>query len=94
MAHIIVKHSVSDPEKWKAGFENGSSMRKLAGSKSYQIFHLEEDPTAIVVLFEWDSPDNFRRFLNTPELKETMDEAGVIGKPEIYFLENVGDGTD
>ena len=32
-------------------------MRKAGGQKSYQIFHLDDDPNSLVLLIEWDSLD-------------------------------------
>jgi hypothetical protein len=36
--------------------------------------------------------DNARRYAESPELREAMERAGVIGKPEILFLEEAARG--
>ncbi|MCB0178109.1 MAG: hypothetical protein KDI62_07760 [Anaerolineae bacterium] len=41
----------------------------------------------MLILFQWDSLTNARKFMAAPELKETMGAAGVLEAPEVYFLE-------
>ena len=47
------------------------------------IRHKVED---YVLLFEWDSLDNARRFLESEELRQAMKKAGVSGQPDVHFL--------
>ena len=48
-------------------------------------------PTAaaneVVVLFEWDSVENAQAFASSDNLREAMQKAGVVSKPNIYFLD-------
>jgi len=53
-------------------FVGAVAMRKAGGEKSYQIFHTVEDPNNLVVLFEWDSLDNARKYLDSEELQAAM----------------------
>jgi heme-degrading monooxygenase HmoA len=68
------------------------AQRNTAGSKKYQIFHSADDANNLVLLFEWDSLDNAHAFAESEDLKQKMKEAGVIGEPDIYFL-NEGEHT-
>jgi quinol monooxygenase YgiN len=68
-------------------------MRKEAGEKSYQIFRTDDDPNNLVMLFQWDSMDNARKFMESNDLREAMQKGGVIGKPEIRLLEEVEKGS-
>jgi hypothetical protein len=38
---------------------------------------------------QWDSVENAQRFAASDNLREVMMEAGVIGRPEIHFLNKV-----
>lgn len=67
-------------------------MRKRNGKKSYQILRPENDANGVVALLEWDNLDNARKYATSPELKEAMAQAGVIGKPDIMFLEEAARG--
>jgi quinol monooxygenase YgiN len=68
-------------------------MQRAGGVKSYQIFHPADDPNDLLLIHEWDSLDNARTMFANPESKKAMDEAGVIGKPEVFFLEEYDRGT-
>ena len=86
MPHVLIRHKVADYAKWKSVFDAHKVMRKAGGEKTYQIFHAAEDPDNLVLLFEWDNLDNARRFLESRDLRQAMQKAGVSGQPDIYFL--------
>jgi heme-degrading monooxygenase HmoA len=44
-----------------------------------------------MVIMEWDSLDRARQFAQSAELREAMQKAGVIGRPEVSFLNLVED---
>jgi len=86
MAHILVIHGVEDYAKWKSVFDEDDSRRKTSGGGNYQLYRSDSDPNQIVVLFEWDTVANAQKFAESDELRERMEEAGVTGRPDIYFL--------
>jgi heme-degrading monooxygenase HmoA len=91
MPYILGIAKVEDFDKWKSGFSGpeGVAMRKAAGGKSHQIFHPADDPNTVVVLIEWDNLDNARKYFQSKEFREAQPRAGVIGMPEVHFLEEV-----
>lgn len=86
MVHAIVRHKVKNQNKWRAVFNKGLSLRKSNGEKSYKIFRNTKDPKEILGIFKWDNLKNAKKFMRSKELKEKMKEAGVSGKPDIYFI--------
>jgi hypothetical protein len=42
-----------------------------------------------VVLFEWDDLKKAQQFAQSPDLRETMERAGVVDRPDVYFLEEI-----
>jgi quinol monooxygenase YgiN len=92
MAYLFVRVKVKDYPVWKADFDGRIEMRRASGERSYQIFHPDDNPNNLLVLFGWDSLANARKFMANPELKEAMDEAGVIEAPETYFLKRYDRG--
>lgn len=89
MAHMIVKHTVQDFGKWKPLFDGDQSRRSQAGCKAEQIYRDAENPNALTVVMEFGSRDQAQAFANDPALAEVMGKAGVIGRPEVSFLELV-----
>ncbi len=86
---MLVRHKVKDYVRWKSVLDGSIAMRKAGGEKSYQIFRTADDPNNLVVLFGWDNLDNARKFAQSEELREGMQEAGIADQPDIYFLDEV-----
>jgi heme-degrading monooxygenase HmoA len=92
MAYMLVRQEVQDYETWKSFFDMGGDLRRRNGAKSYRILRSENGSSEVFALFEWDNLDNARRFASSAELKEAMQRAGVVGKPEVLFLEEASRG--
>jgi hypothetical protein len=92
MAYMFVRHKVKDYEAWKSVFDSVSDLRRRNGEKAYQILRQDNGSSEIFAMFKWDSMDNARKYASSPELKAAMERAGVVGKPDIYFLEEAARG--
>jgi heme-degrading monooxygenase HmoA len=89
MAYILVKQNVEDYTKWKTAFDGNSTIRKRNGSEGGWVFRSSNDPNEVVVLMKWDNRDNAKKFLESDELKKVMQQAGVVGKPNINILDQM-----
>jgi heme-degrading monooxygenase HmoA len=89
MPYILVQHSVEDYDKWKAVFNEHGATRQSAGSKGGSILRNADDSNHITILLEWDNLDNARAFAKSENLREAMQQAGVTGPPNMYFLDEV-----
>ncbi|MFW2440568.1 MAG: antibiotic biosynthesis monooxygenase [Arenicellales bacterium] len=92
MATILIKHPVEDYAKWKNAFDAFINYRRTGGEKSYHICRPVNDQNIVVILFEWDSVENAMTFLDSEELKDAMQQAGVVGPPEITIMETTARG--
>jgi hypothetical protein len=88
MIHVIVRHKVADYGRWKEGFDAHLGARKAGGELGYRLFTSVEDPRDITIVMDWDGLDNARKFAASADLKQAMQKAGVVGEPEIRFLED------
>jgi heme-degrading monooxygenase HmoA len=93
MAHLIVRHNVQDYAKWKPLFDEHAAKRKASGSKGGRLFRSEKDPNEVVILFEWEDLGKAHKFAESEDLRQTMEHAGVVGKPDLYFLDEIGKFT-
>jgi hypothetical protein len=41
----------------------------------------------VVIVLEWNNLEEARRFAQSEALREAMQRHGVVGQPDIYFLE-------
>jgi quinol monooxygenase YgiN len=86
MPYLLVTHEVKNYDRWRPTFDDHDSVRRQFGCRSAQVFRNAENPNTITMLMEWDSFDNADRFLNESNLRELMEEAGVISQPSVSFL--------
>ncbi len=89
MPYMLVIHKSEDFNKWKPVYDEHEKVRKNSGSKGAVLFRNQDNPNETVVLIEWDIIEHAKNFASSPDLKETMQRAGVIDIPKIYFLDEV-----
>lgn len=87
MPYILVRHKVHDYLHWKVAFDEHKIARELAGCKGGFVFRGINEPSEVLVLLEWDDLRRARDFIASDDLREIMQRAGVIDKPDVYFLE-------
>jgi hypothetical protein len=87
MPYILVRHKVENFEKWKQGFDEHGSTRQANGSKGGFVFRNTDNPSEVLALIEWDEIENARNFAQSADLKEKMQEVGIVDQPDIYFLD-------
>ena len=89
MPYLLVRHKVEDYARWKPIFDEHGTTRQAAGSKGGQLWRSAEDPNELVLLLEWDDLDRARQFAESDDLREAMGRAGVTGRPDVHFLEEI-----
>jgi quinol monooxygenase YgiN len=88
MVHMIIQHKVADYSRWKEAFDAHLNTRKAAGETDYRVLQSVDDPREITIFLDWDSLDRARRFAGSEDLKQAMQKAGVVGDPDVRFLED------
>ena len=87
MQFVLVRHKVADFSKWKPLYDAHLPARQAAGAKEIYLLRNIDDPNEVVLLFEITSDlQKPREFCALADLREKMLEAGVLDKPDIYFL--------
>ena len=83
---VIVSLKVADFDDWKATFDAHASAREEAGinAKAYQNI---DDPNNPIAIGTASSKEEFLAFFTTPEIQEDQKKAGILGPPEVTFLE-------
>jgi len=88
MPYLLVRHKVTDYEKWKSAFDAHSLTRQASGSRGGWLFRNATDPDELIVLLEWHDLEKARQFARSEDLREVMQQAGVVGRPTISFLKD------
>ena len=63
------------------------------GAEVVAVWQRLDDPNTLVLLMEYDSLDNMRKWSQSEELQEAMQRAGVIDPGEAYELEELEKGA-
>lgn len=92
MIHALVQIKVEDFDHFWAGFTTrGLPLREAHGSRRAQVFHRTDDPTEVIILFQWESQEQLEAFFADPQVQESQRRGGMLGKPVITIVEHVGE---
>ncbi len=83
---VTFKITVADYDKWHANYVSDAANQQAAGMKSYAILRDVTNPNILRVLLSISDVQKAKSFAADPRLKEVMQKGGVIGAPEISYL--------
>jgi hypothetical protein len=88
MPYVLVRHKVADFSKWKPVYDAHLPAREEAGMiKEVHLLRNADDPNEVFIMSEVENLQKARDFAASSDLREKMQEAGVVDRPDIYFLE-------
>jgi len=85
-SYMIVRHKVRDFDEWKQAYDDHQSHRQEAGLTEQYLLRGADDGNEVVAMFAAESIDRAKEFAGSEELKTVMQNAGVIDRPDIHFL--------
>ena len=85
-SYLLIRHKVRDFSEWKRGYDRHLVKRNEAGLSEKHLLRSVLDSNEVVLLFEVKDLDRAKAFVDSAELRETMQKLGVLDKPVIYFL--------
>jgi len=83
---VEITHTVKDYEKWRPFFDADSANRKAHGLGDIAVGRNISDSNKILIALKVSDTAKAMAFAADPKLKEAMDKAGVISKPEFTFF--------
>ena len=81
----IVTFKVKDYDAWKKVFDGDQQKRMDAGMTTRAINVYIDDPTMVSLVMVVGDMKKAEAFMQTKELKQRMDSAGVVSKPDVFF---------
>lgn len=82
----LITHTVKDYATWRPIFDADSVNRKAGGMETIVVGREIDHPNNIYMAYNVADVKKATDFGNSPKLKETMQKAGVISKPDIKFF--------
>ena len=93
-----VSHEVNDWAVWKAAYDEHKALRDEAGLEQMGIYVDIENPNDVMVFARSKDHESAADFAGSEDLKAVMENAGVIGPPNITYMEMLSptgeDGED
>ena len=86
MIQVLVHHQVADYNNWRSVFDAALDFRHNGGECGCRIFRQAGDPNNLTLLFDWEDMEKAKRYMTSDELRKKMQQAGVVGAPEINYL--------
>jgi quinol monooxygenase YgiN len=83
---MFVRHQVTDYAAWKQVYDSFRPTADAMGCRGHAVFAGVEDGNDVTVWNDFDHMDAVQAFLDAPELKGAMADAGVLGEPQFWFV--------
>ena len=84
---MLICHKVADFTRWKTVFDAHRVTRQEAGLKERYVLRGVQDLNEVVILLEAEDLQKARAFMDSADLRKVMEKAGVLDKPDVYFLQ-------
>jgi len=82
---MVMRHKVSDFNKWLAAYDAHDSLRLANGIHSYVVSRGLKDSNMVQVTVKVDDLNKAKAFAKDPSLKKAMKESGVTSTPLVNF---------
>jgi hypothetical protein len=85
MTTMFVRHQVADYGKWRKVYDNFGPTQQRLGVKAQAIYQAADNPNDITVTHDFAALETAQQFAASDDLHRAMSEAGIVGKPTIWF---------
>ena len=82
---MIISHSVADVDAWLESYDAAAELQSSNGIIGHAANRSMDDPSQVHIYHQAESFETLRSFLENPELRAAMEEAGVTSAPEVTF---------
>ena len=93
VTHVHVGFKVENYEQWKEGYDASIEQRKASGEISFHVFRNVDDPNTVTVLSVQKSAEQIQAFIDSPDLKDRMEAAGIIEMGQMLIMEEMDSST-
>jgi heme-degrading monooxygenase HmoA len=87
MAKMILIQKVTDYNHWKSVFDSMKPVRNSYGSTGAKVFRADNEPNEIIVVSDWRSIDQAKKYSQSQELKDALKKGGANGSSNFYFVD-------
>lgn len=84
---LFVRHSVADYGAWRKGYDSAVEFQKSMGVTAEAVYRSVDNPNDLTVWHDFDSIEAAKTFVGDPRLAAALQEIGVQGEPQIWFVQ-------
>ena len=82
---VTIYHTVKDYKTWRQAFDADTTRRNASGFTFVAVERAADKPDNVKIVLMASDLAKAKAFATDPGLKEAMDKAGVISKPDLKF---------
>ena len=86
MPTLAVQLTIGDYAKWRPVFDKHKPLRDKAGFTNIRVYRDADNANELVVWGETSDVAKAREALGGQEIRNAMQEAGVVGPPKIHVI--------
>jgi hypothetical protein len=85
MVRLFIRHDVADYGSWREGYDAFDETRRGMGVTGDAVYQTVGNPNDVTVTHDFESEDAAKAVLSSAELKGAMENAGVVGEPQVWI---------
>jgi len=82
---LFVRHTVADLAAWRRAYDGFAEGQRKGGVIAKAVFQSVDDPNDVTVVHDFKDLETAKAFAASPDVKATMQKAGVVGAPQLWF---------
>ena len=82
---VVITHRVADFDGWFEEYDEADELRRSNGIIGHAANRSLDDPSLAIVYHQADSFDALQDFLESPDLRTRMQDAGVTSEPQVTY---------
>jgi heme-degrading monooxygenase HmoA len=87
MSYSIVRMTVADYAKWRAGFDGAAAARHTFGATgNNQVYRDADNPNTVTAILEWGDEKKAREWFQSAAFKQARQNAGVTALLDVHIL--------
>ena len=86
MIRLFIRHNVADYQAWRQGYDDFDEQRRSMGVTGDAVYQSIDNPNDVTAFHDFDTAEQAQAFVGSDELKNAMQNAGVQGEPETWFV--------
>ena len=90
MVRSVVLHRVKDYGAWREVYDEAmAGPAEQGGVRAEEVLRSLDDRSHVLVTHDFDDETTAHAWFASPELKDAMARAGVIGEPELIWFGSI-----